>query len=93
MIDTVPPAGHYSDCAISLRDDGGYDLTVGTAEFGNGTATVHRQVAATALGDHGRSHQAETIRHGARRPRHRRLWLAGTFVAGRATQAAAEALR
>ena len=34
---------------IALRDDGGFELTVGTAEFGNGTATVHRQIAATAL--------------------------------------------
>ena len=49
MIDTVPPAGHIADCSIALRADGGFELTVGTAEFGNGTATVHRQIAATAL--------------------------------------------
>ena len=49
MIDTVPPAGHLADATISLRDDGGFELTVGTAEFGNGTSTVHRQIAATAL--------------------------------------------
>ena len=47
MIDTVPPAGHFSDSSISLREDGGFELTVGTAEFGNGTATVHRQIAAS----------------------------------------------
>src|ERR1700761_1589387 len=40
MIDTVPPAGHIADCKIALRDDGDFELTVGTAEFGNGTATV-----------------------------------------------------
>ena len=49
MIDTVPPAGHIGDCYIALREDGGFTLTVGTAEFGNGTSTVHRQIAATAL--------------------------------------------
>ena len=49
MIDTVPPAGHFADSSISLREDGGFDLTVGTAEFGNGTSTVHRQIAASAL--------------------------------------------
>src|SRR5437870_12815913 len=49
MIDTVPPAGHFADCSISLREDGGFDLTVGTAEFGNGTSTEHCQIAASAL--------------------------------------------
>jgi putative selenate reductase molybdopterin-binding subunit len=50
MIDTVPPQGHIAEVVIAKRDDGDYDLTVGTAEFGNGTATVHRQIAATTLG-------------------------------------------
>src|SRR5260370_5004961 len=49
MIDTVPPGGHLADARISLQDDGGFELTVGTAEFGNGTSTVHRQIPATAL--------------------------------------------
>jgi len=49
MIDTVPPDGHIADATISLREDGGFELTVGTAEFGNGTSTVHRQIAASAL--------------------------------------------
>ena len=74
MIDTVPPDGHFADCTIALRDDGGFELTVGTAEFGNGTATVHRQIAATALATDGRPHPAPAIRHRAWRPRHRRLW-------------------
>jgi CO/xanthine dehydrogenase Mo-binding subunit len=46
MIDTVPPGGHIADATIALREDGGFALTVGTAEFGNGTSTVHRQIAA-----------------------------------------------
>ena len=49
MIDTIPPGGHFSDSSVALREDGGYLLTVGTAEFGNGTATVHVQIAATLL--------------------------------------------
>ncbi len=50
MIDTIPPRGHHAEAADRLRDDGGYELTVGTAEFGNGTTTVHAQIAATVLG-------------------------------------------
>lgn len=93
MIDSVPPGGHFSDTKISLRDDGNYELVVGTAEFGNGTSTVHCQIAATVLGakpesvvlaqsdtDHG-GH--DTGAYGS----------TGTVVAGRATELAAEALR
>ena len=50
MIDTVPPGGHFSESSAALREDGSYELIVGTAEFGNGTNTVHRQIAATVLG-------------------------------------------
>lgn len=93
MIDTVPPGGHYSDTYIWLEADGSYGMTIGTAEFGNGTSTVHRQVAATALNakptairfkqsdtDHG-GH--DTGAYGS----------TGTVIAGRATQHAAEAMR
>ena len=93
MIDTVPPFGHFADASVSLRDDGRYELIVGTAEFGNGTNTVHHQIAATALGtttdsivvltsdtDNG-GH--DTGAYGS----------TGTVVAGRATQLACEALR
>jgi len=92
MIDTVPPDGHFADCTIALRDDGGFELTVGTAEFGNGTATVHRQIAATALSttvDHIRLRQSDTAHGGHDTGAY---GSAGTFVAGRATQAAAEGL-
>jgi putative selenate reductase molybdopterin-binding subunit len=50
MLDSVPPGGHISRVRITQRDDGRYVLRVGTTEFGNGTATVHRQLAAEALG-------------------------------------------
>jgi putative selenate reductase molybdopterin-binding subunit len=49
MIATVPPRGHYADTSIALLPDGGYEINVGTAEFGNGTTTVHTQLVATAL--------------------------------------------
>jgi putative selenate reductase molybdopterin-binding subunit len=50
MLDTVPPGGHDAHVRIAQRGDGGYRLAVGTPEFGNGTTTVHRQLAASALG-------------------------------------------
>jgi putative selenate reductase molybdopterin-binding subunit len=50
MLDTVPPGGHMAHVRIAQREDGGYRLAVGTSEFGNGTTTVHRQLAASALG-------------------------------------------
>ena len=92
MIDTVPPDGHIADCNIALRDDGGFDLIVGTAEFGNGTVTVHRQIAATALAttvDRIRLKQSDTAHGGHDTGAYGST---GTFVAGRATQAAAENL-
>jgi putative selenate reductase molybdopterin-binding subunit len=92
MIDTVPPEGHFADCKISLRDDGEFALTVGTAEFGNGTSTGHCQIAATALAttvDRIHLRQSDTAHGGHDTGAY---GSAGTFVAGRATQAAAEAM-
>ncbi len=93
MIDTVPPRGHFADVRIALCRDGGYALYVGTAEFGNGTTTVHAQIAATVLGTtpaQVRIQQSDTdhVAHdtGA-------FGSTGTVVAGQATQRAAEALR
>ena len=92
MIDTIPPRGHFADCIIRLASDGYYDLLVGTAEFGNGTTTVHAQIAASALKttvERIRVHQSDTdvVRHdtGA-------YGSTGTVVAGLATFRAAEAL-
>lgn len=93
MIDTVPPGGHFSDTTVALRPDGGYDLVVGTAEFGNGTDTVHRQIAATVLGTTvNRIHvkQSDTDNGGHDTGAYGST---GTVVAGRATQLAAEDLR
>jgi CO/xanthine dehydrogenase Mo-binding subunit/aerobic-type carbon monoxide dehydrogenase small subunit (CoxS/CutS family) len=93
MIHTIPPRGHFSEARIALRRGGGYELTVGTAEFGNGTTTVHTQIAAAVLNTgpsaiHLRQSDTATIGHdtGA-------YGSTGTVVAGQATERAAIALR
>ncbi|MGN9837521.1 molybdopterin-dependent oxidoreductase [Nonomuraea sp. H19] len=93
MLDATPPHGHWADARIRLMADGVYELAVGTAEFGNGTTTVHQQMAATALGtvvDRIRIVQADTdlVGHdtGA-------FGSTGTMVASLATLRAAQALR
>ena len=50
MIATTPPRGHRSQASVQLMPGGRYLVRVGTTEFGNGTTTVHAQIAATALG-------------------------------------------
>lgn len=92
MIDTVPPRGHFAHSKLWLLPDGTYAADVGTAEFGNGTTTVHAQLAATALSTTAarvavRQSDTDLIEHdtGA-------FGSAGTVVAGKATLAAAEEL-
>ena len=92
MLDTVPPGGHYSHARIAQRADGGYRLWVGTSEFGNGTSTVHRQLAATALGcaaDDIELVQSDTDLSGHDTGAYGST---GTVVAGTATYRAAQAL-
>ncbi|NIZ90782.1 molybdopterin-dependent oxidoreductase [Kineococcus rubinsiae] len=63
MIATTPPRGHYADATAALEPDGTWLLSVGTAEFGNGTTTVHTQIAVGALAttaDRIRLRQADT---------------------------------
>jgi putative selenate reductase molybdopterin-binding subunit len=50
MLDCAPPTEHRSEARIDLLADSRYHLAIGSAEFGNGTLTVHRQIAATVLG-------------------------------------------
>ncbi|MFF0416303.1 molybdopterin-dependent oxidoreductase [Kitasatospora sp. NPDC004745] len=87
-----PPGGHIADATVKLLEDGTYDIAVGTAEFGNGTTTVHKQITAGALGttvDRIAIRQSDTdvVRHdtGA-------FGSAGTVVAGKAVMKAANAL-
>jgi putative selenate reductase molybdopterin-binding subunit len=93
MIATIPPRGHFADASLSLDADGDFTLSVGTAEFGNGTSTVHGQIVASELGvDVGRVRirqsdtDATTYDTGA-------FGSAGTVVAGLAVQAACRDLR
>jgi putative selenate reductase molybdopterin-binding subunit len=93
MIDTVPPHGHLADARVTLRDDGKYELAVGTAEFGNGTTTVHAQIAAEALGTTAarvRIRQSDTDHVGHDTGA---FGSTGTVVAGLATMRAAGLLR
>ena len=92
MVTTAPPDGHIADARITLRDDGYFDLVVGTAEFGNGTSTVHRQIAASALMvtvDRIHLRQSDTANGGHDTGAYGST---GVFVAGLATQVAAQRL-
>ena len=92
MIETVPPRGHHATSRIRAEADATFALTVGTAEFGNGTTTVHAQLAAAALGvgpDRIRIAQSDTDRGGHDTGAYGST---GTVVAGLATQRAAQAL-
>lgn len=92
MIDTVPPRGHFAHSRLRLLPDGTYAVDVGTAEFGNGTTTVHTQLAATALSTSAaritvRQSDTDLVDHDSGA-----FGSAGTVVAGKATLAAAEEL-
>lgn len=50
MIATIPPRGHHATASVTLRADGTAEVAVGSAEFGNGSATVHVQLVAEELG-------------------------------------------
>ncbi|MEG9227381.1 molybdopterin-dependent oxidoreductase [Aeromicrobium sp. Sec7.5] len=49
MIATIPPRGHFSSVRVEVDATGTYTVDVGTAEFGNGTTTVHAQIVAAEL--------------------------------------------
>jgi CO/xanthine dehydrogenase Mo-binding subunit/aerobic-type carbon monoxide dehydrogenase small subunit (CoxS/CutS family) len=50
MIATLAPRGHVAHASVTLRPDGTFALRTGTAEFGNGSTTVQRQIAASVFG-------------------------------------------
>lgn len=93
MIATLPPRGHFADTTVALLPDGTVDIGVGTAEFGNGTTTVHTQLVATALGttvDRVSIRQSDTD---VARYDTGAFGSAGVVVAGKALLAAAIKLR
>jgi putative selenate reductase molybdopterin-binding subunit len=49
MIAAGPPGGHFADATLRALGDGRYELSVGTAEFGNGSTTVFAQIVADEL--------------------------------------------
>ena len=88
MIATIPPRGHFAEASVSADADGQYTLSVGTAEFGNGTSTVHAQLVAAALNttvDKVRLRQSDTDATGYDTGA---FGSAGIVVAGLAVQAA-----
>ena len=93
MIASIPPRGHFADTAITLLESGDYELRVGTAEFGNGTTTVHGQLVATELNttvDRMQIRQSDTD---VARYDTGAFGSAGVVVAGKALLAAAGKLR
>lgn len=93
MIATIPPRGHFADATVSVDASGVYTLSVGTAEFGNGTTTVHAQLVATELGttvDRVAVKQSDTDAAGYDTGA---FGSAGTVVAGLAVQSACRDLR
>lgn len=93
MIATIPPRGHHSNVALTVDPDGVFTLDVGTAEFGNGTTTVHVQLVAHELGttpDRVRVRQSDTGTAGYDTGAYGST---GSVVAGKAVQVAAERLR
>ena len=49
MLESGPPTEHRSGAEMRLLADGSYRLAVGSTEIGNGSATSHRQIAASVL--------------------------------------------
>ncbi len=93
MIATMPPRGHFSTVSMSLESDGSYVAAVGTAEFGNGTTTVHTQIASSVLGtaaERIRIRQSDTDASGHDTGA---FGSAGSVVAGKALYSAALSLR
>jgi len=92
MIATIPPRGHHADAVVRRLGDGAFEVEVGTAEFGNGSTTVHAQLAASALGttpDRIRIRQSDTDVAGHDTGAYGST---GVVVAGKAVHQAAVAL-
>ncbi len=92
MIATIPPRGHHADAVVRRLGPDDYEVEVGTAEFGNGSTTVHAQLAASALGttpDRIRIRQSDTDVAGYDTGAYGST---GVVVAGKAVHQAATAL-
>ena len=93
MIATMAPRGHFSTVTAAVDRAGRYRIGVGTSEFGNGTTTVHTQIACTVLGTTpDRIELTNSDTDGAEYDTGA-FASAGTTVAGKALHAAVSALR
>ncbi|WP_127783726.1 molybdopterin cofactor-binding domain-containing protein [Rhodococcus sp. X156] len=93
MIATIPPRGHHAEASVTIDPDGSVTIACGTAEFGNGTATVHVQLVAEELctsTDRVRLRASDTDHVGYDTGAYGST---GSVVAGVAVAAAAAALR
>ena len=93
MFACVPPTEHRSEARLRLEADGKFHLAIGAPEFGNGSTTVRQQIIATVLASLPSRvgfTQADTDRTGYDTGP---FGSAGTVVAGKAVQYAAQALR
>ncbi|AEV71948.1 aerobic-type carbon monoxide dehydrogenase, large subunit CoxL/CutL-like protein [Mycolicibacterium rhodesiae NBB3] len=91
--ETAPPTDHVSEAWATLKDDGSYEIAVGTVEFGEGTSTAHVQIAASVLGttpSRIQLVQSDTDRTGFDTGA---FASAGLFVSGNAVRYASTALR
>lgn len=93
LIATMAPRGHIAHATATLRADGTYVLRTGTAEFGNGSTTVQRQIAASVLDVDGSRVVLEHADTDAVAHDTGAFASAGTTVAGKAAHAACTALR
>ena len=92
MLDSSPPGGHVATTRLVRDTDGTVTLFVGTAEFGNGTTTVHAQLAAAALGVSPESVRVVSSDTALVEHDTGAFGSTGTMVAGAATLRAAEAM-
>lgn len=93
MLESGPPTEHRSGAVMALLPDGTYHLAVGSTEMGNGSATAHRQIAASILGT--RAESVALVNGDTDLTPYDTGTFAstGTVVAGRAVALTAEALR
>lgn len=93
MLECGPPTEHRSGAQMTLLAGGTYHLAVGSTEMGNGSATSHRQIAASILGS--RADDIDIINADTDRAPYDTGTFAstGTVVAGQAVALTAAALR
>lgn len=93
MLESGPPTEHRSGAEMRLLADGTYHLAVGSTEMGNGSATAHRQLAASVLGT--RASRIALVNGDTDRTPYDTGTFAstGTVVAGQAVEKTATALR